>query len=584
MDKAALLHRATSEMAFYKKKDLLHLRFRAKRNDLVDVTVLIGPLRHASDNTPWPHQEIMLERSFVTKFHDYWTIDLKLGDNAAQYIFKVTDLHGEIIFYDTQRILPASENNINYPHGFLIPTRNKRYVQYVPSWANKTIWYQIQVDRFFDGDKYLNLPDTKEWNEKEFNEQSTFGGDLQGILGKLDYLQGIGTNGLVLSSIFEGQGAFKNPVNDYYSLAHNFGNKDTFKYLVDNMHQRGMRIMLEMNFAFLSDISRQWRDVLENGEESQYKDWFMIKGFPPRYTDTTQTLHANYKFSLNNPHFPTLNLKNKEVQNYFLDVVKYWVKHFKIDAIKLENFAELEKEFVQLLQKEVHQLNPDFYLVGQDSKVSLEKETYEVADGKFNHALRELLLQFTQDQEIKVNEFKQQFSQQLLYYTDQQWMTMLNSMDDLDSPRILTRCRQDKALVRAVIAFMYLQKGMPLLTYGIEIGMLGHEVPENRGTMFFDEDVEDEKMMRFIRVLNNFRLQNAKLLSEGSFNWGQVSDTYSYLSFIRKDDKRKVFALFNFGYASIKFVLPNHAKLIIGQNIKDETSELTQYGFVIMEA
>ena len=112
----------------------------------------------------------------------------------------------------------------------------------------------------------------------------------------------------------------------------------------------------------------------------------------------------------------------------------------------------------------------------------------------------------------------------------------------------------------------------------------GHDFPSNLAGMDWNQEDQDDKMMRFIKVLNNFRLQNYKILSEGSFEWGQISDSYDYVSFIRRKDKRRLFALFNFGYNGIKFVLPKHAKLILGQNIVDEKSEIGQYGFVILEA
>ena len=57
-------------------------------------------------------------------------------------------------------------------------------------------------------------------------------------------------------------------------------------------------------------------------------------------------------------------------------------------------------------------------------------------------------------------------------------------------------------------------------------------------------------------IKNNFRLQNYKILSEGSFEWGQISDSYDYVSFIRRKDKRRLFALFNFVCNVTSFLSP----------------------------
>ena len=67
---------------------------------------------------------------------------------------------------------------------------------------------------------------------------------------------------------------------DYFEIDRHFGDKETFRDLVEQAHQRGMKIMLDAVFNHIGSQSPQWKDVVKNGEESAYKDWFHIQQFP----------------------------------------------------------------------------------------------------------------------------------------------------------------------------------------------------------------------------------------------------------------------------------------------------------------
>lgn len=581
MNKAAILHIPASEMAYYENKDELHLQLQSAHNDLADVTVLVGEVS-GNNNDSWRYESFFMQKTFATRYHDYWEVTLKLNKNEAQYVFKVTDTYGNVGLYDAQRLCEATEENANSPHGFIIENRDMRQVTQIPDWVTKTVWYQIQIDRFANGNDNL-----AKLSENEDNTNQILGGDLTGILSKLDYLQNLGINGIVLSSIFEGDGPFKLTTNDFYSIDSQFGNKDLFKMLVSNLHRRNMKVVLKMNLAYLSDNSRQWREILEEGQHAKYVDWFNIKGFLPKYSQDPHNkniVRANYKFSELNPHYPTLNLKNPEVQTYLIQAIKYWVEHFEIDGLILDHADKLSRECVHLLNRNLKKMKPDFYLVGKSELSTTSVVQLGDFDAMTDDALGNLLLNFARDKKIAASEFKYQLSRQMLAQNTKLSRVTLRTLDDLTSSRILTRCRENKALMRSLLTFMYLLKGSPAITYGTELGLSGHDFPSNLVGMDWNQEDQDDKMMRFIKVLNNFRLQNYKILSEGSFEWGQISDSYDYVSFIRRKDKRRLFALFNFGYNGIKFVLPKHAKLILGQNIVDEKSEIGQYGFVILEA
>lgn len=105
----------------------------------------------------------------------------------------------------------------------------------VPTWAKDAVWYQIFPERFANGDPTNDPPGTEPWGGVP-KRDNYFGGDLQGIINRLDYLQDLGINAIYLNPIFESQTNHKYHPTDYYTIDDNFGTNKTFKTLVEECH------------------------------------------------------------------------------------------------------------------------------------------------------------------------------------------------------------------------------------------------------------------------------------------------------------------------------------------------------------
>ena len=105
------------------------------------------------------------------------------------------------------------------------------------------------------------------------------GGDLQGIIDKLDYLEGLGINGIYLCPITKANTNHRYDTIDYMEIDPYLGDKTTFKKLVKEAHKRDIKIMLDAVFNHIGFYSKQWQDVLKNKEKSIFKDWFYINDF-----------------------------------------------------------------------------------------------------------------------------------------------------------------------------------------------------------------------------------------------------------------------------------------------------------------
>jgi len=220
---------------------------------------------------------------------------------------------------------------------FLVKEKNtmsKIKNEFVPEWAKKVVWYQIFPERFRNGDPnndpiiedikgayphdtklpWQIHPWTSDWYELQpyekengkniwFNlQRRRYGGDLQGIIDKLDYLKDLGTTALYLNPIFESPSLHKYDGATYHHVDPNFGPDPKgdreliakeipddpsiwvwtsadrlFLELVKKVHQRKMYIIIDGVFNHMGLNSWAFKDVVKNRQNSKYKDWFTIK-------------------------------------------------------------------------------------------------------------------------------------------------------------------------------------------------------------------------------------------------------------------------------------------------------------------
>ncbi len=109
---------------------------------------------------------------------------------------------------------------------------------------------------------------------------NTFGGDFEGVIQNIDYLVKLGVTGIYFTPIFKAFSNHKYDTIDYMEIDPQFGDKETFKRLVDICHENGIKVMLDAVFNHCGYEFPPFQDVFVNGEHSKYKDWFHINSFP----------------------------------------------------------------------------------------------------------------------------------------------------------------------------------------------------------------------------------------------------------------------------------------------------------------
>ena len=356
MNLAALYHRPDSEMAYLVKKDDFQIRLRTGTNEVEAVILYYGDPYDVTINDKkkqiWEYQiqEMALQAS--TSLYDYWQLNVSVPLKRLQYFFKIKFKNGEEFLYDDRHIWSYSKTHLENSSGFRMPYFHEIDRIKTPDWVKKTVWYQIFPERFANGDHSIDPKGTLPWGSEKPSRTNFFGGDLQGVIDHLDYLEDLGINGIYFCPIFAAHSNHKYDTIDYFNIDPAFGSKEKFKELVDKAHERGIKIMLDAVFNHMGDFSMQWQDVIKNGEKSRFAEWFHINKFPVSYDEISleQAENLTYEVFAKTPHMPKLNTANPEVQDYrefqyfVCDYLKALQKFLVFDDIdKIRPFIETKQ-------------------------------------------------------------------------------------------------------------------------------------------------------------------------------------------------------------------------------------------------
>ncbi len=259
----------------------------------------------------------------------------------------------------------------------------------VPEWVFDAVFYQIFPDRFANGDPGNDPPNVQPWGTPPTN-WGFQGGDLQGVLMRMDYLQDLGINAIYLNPVFHSSSNHRYNTSDYYHIDPKLGTDDDFRTLLDEAHRRGVRIVLDGVFNHCGRGFFAFNDVVENEAHSPYADWFHIKRFPLNAygPGDAENYVAWWKFK----SLPKFNTDNPQVRRYLIDVARYWVDQ-GIDGWRLDVPNEIDDDgFWADFRSAVKSANPDAYLVGEIWDGDPRWVGPGHFDGLLNYPMREAVL------------------------------------------------------------------------------------------------------------------------------------------------------------------------------------------------
>lgn len=569
----------------------MHIRIRTKKNDVKEVRLISGdPYNFGQEK--WYLHEKSMEKLFSTELHDYWLVKATAPFNRLAYGFHIIGEDGTEVFYGDKGFIYYDQNQLgkNSNIYFRMPYFHEVDRFKAPDWVKETVWYQIFPERFANGDPANDPEGTLPWNSKRNPGRDDFyGGDLQGVIDHLDYLQELGINGIYFCPIFKAKSNHKYDTIDYFEIDPAFGDKETFKKLVEEAHKRGIRIMLDAVFNHIGILSPQWQDVIKNQEKSRYADWFHIRKFPVEDLTnlTTDELEqvglVNYETFAFTGHMPKLNTANKEVQDYLIEVATYWIREFDIDAWRLDVANEVDHQFWKRFYKETTRLKEDFYILGEIWHSSQSWLTGDEFHAVMNYPLTDAIIAFFARDGLSPEEFVSALNEHFMKYRQQANEVMFNLLDSHDTPRILTICKGDKNIVKAALTFMFLQYGTPCIFYGTEIGLEGENDPDCRKCMVWDSTQQDLDMLSFTKQLIRLRKNYADIISKGQLIWHDIRETEKVIGFTKKSGDEEIICYFNKGNTKLHLSFNNKPEVLF-QNLtqwNDREVLVAKNGFII---
>lgn len=528
---ASIYHSAEPPYAFPLDGERLKIRIRMKKNEAAACLVMYADRFHS----PGLEAPQAMELIGFTRHFDYYETVVRPPGRRLRYQFYIRTKAGESVWYG-ERGASGNRGEAGYFQYAYICDAD---IPQVPDWLHEAVVYQIFPDRFRNGDPANDPAGTLPWTaDARPGIYDRFGGDLQGVIDKLPYLAELGVNTLYLTPVFASPSNHKYDTADYLTVDPTFGDNETLKRLVGLAHGLGMRVILDAVFNHSGDRFFAFRDVMERGEESAYKDWFFVKSYP-----VVQSPAPSYAtFSHAEATMPKLNTAHPDAARYLLDVARYWLDYAGIDGWRLDVANEVDHRFWRRLRSEVKERYPDAALIGEIMHQSAPWLRGDQFDGVMNYLFRETMLDYFARQTIGATAFVEQLTHIAMSYTDQANAAMLQLLGSHDTERFLTACRKygagwhaketAEARMMLAVCLQFAYPGMPMIYYGDEAGMEGDADPDCRRPMLWDEAERSPRLFVLYKELIALRRRHPAL-TRGSFRLWFADEARNALGFVR---------------------------------------------------
>ncbi len=455
-------------------------------------------------------------------------------------------------------------------------------------WVSGRVGYQIFLDRFWNGDpsndalalksdeynfnpvwkgdSSLPKPYISKWSDPPGNMHCChqyFGGDLAGFIQKLPYLKALGTTLVYFNPLFDSGSAHGYDTNDYLKVSPKFGDQALLKKALDEAHKNGMRVIFDFvpNHTGLGFWAFQ--DVVKNGKNSKYWNWYFIKQYPFTPGDI-----RGYEGWAGVASLPKLNTGNPEVRQYLINVAVSWIK-FGFDGLRVDVVNELidPHNFFKDLRKAVRAAKPEAYMVAEIWQRDPSWLQGDEFDSLMNYAIgRDVLLGYARGLSSGPRTLSG-LSTIYSTYSEAVAAQGFNLIGSHDTARVLTDLgggglrdqpsAEALARLKLASALLYALPGVPVYFQGEECGFTGEKgvYPVNelyRYAVQWDKCNPDT--LKHYQNLGKLRKQLAAL-SSPVFRVYQGKD--SVLAFFRGEaGPAEVLAVFNSSQGAATLTLP----------------------------
>ena len=513
------------------------------------------------------------DRLVMQKIGDYLETSLSLDVGLYFYHFELEN--GQIIS-NSRDYVGAISNKIK---DFELTVYDSEFD--VPSWLSGGVIYQIFPDRYYRFEEKKTISKDKilhqSWCEQPYfmpNEQGEvlnndfFGGNLKGIVEKLDYLLDLGVNAIYLNPIFKAFSNHRYDTGDYMQIDELLGDEFDLKHLIEKAKENDIKIILDGVFNHTGVDSLYFNrynkyDSLGayQSKNSKYYNWYKFTDYPNEY-DSWWGIKT----------LPSTNKQNKDFIEYITGengVLAHYTK-LGVSGWRLDVVDELPSQFVKNIRKAVKRVNNKAIIIGEVWEDASNKIAYgkrrEYFQGKeldsvMNYPLKNAIIEFVKTG----NSYSLSYTikEQIDHYPKKVLHSLMNILSTHDTPRILsvlcdenTSGKSKKELAELKILpsqmndtvfrlkiatlLQFTLCGTPSIYYGDEVGMEGYFDPLNRCP--FDWENENFEILDWYKFLTSLR-KNFSAFSTGDFE--QIYCEKGVFIFKRFDEKSQLLICVN---------------------------------------
>lgn len=391
-------------------------------------------------------------------------------------------------------------------------------------WYNKAFFYQIYP---------LGLCGAPAQNDGETVSR------LKTLHGWITHIKSLGANAVYFSPLFSSD-SHGYDTRDYGRIDCRLGTNEDMAELCKELHQNGIRIVLDGVFNHVGRGFWAFCDLLKNREHSRYRDWFHVS------FDGNSCYNDGFWYEGWEGHYELvkLNLKNPEVVAHLLNAVEGWIREFDIDGLRLDVAYCIDPDFIAELRRFTTALKSDFFLLG------------EMIHGDYNRLVNDTMLHsctnyacykglYSSCNSGNMFEIAHSLGNQ---FGSQQWCTyrgkrLLNFVDNHDVSRIATILNNPEQL-GALYCLLFTMPGLPCVYYGSEWGIEGDKASGDAALRPAIEHPNSNELTETIKKLAALRASTSALLL-GDYNNLYIRDRQ--LVFERSIPEQRVAVAINIG-------------------------------------
>ena len=507
-------------------------------------------------------ERVNLKHVRTAENNGYLFLDLEILNNSKAFDF-------EIIFSKEGKTYEK------YNYKLLEKNMERNESNYINS---SDVIYLINPDRFSNGNQENDF--NKSMNEKNINRRkpkNRHGGDLQGIINHLDYINNMGFTSISISSILENdisQNSFKSEaVTDFYKVDTRLGNDSIYKVLSLLASQKGIKLVKDI---VLNHIGKNhwWVDDLpfENWINSNINYQISFTDLnsvfdPYSYKKDTDLLTTRWV----NDSYPDLNHKNKHLSNYLIQNSIWWIEHAQLSAIKVDYYSNISSSFVEKWKLAIQKEYPGFNVIGE-SFIKDKSVIGLTQQNSFNKKIKNSasvimpsLLDFPLQNSIissfgaknGINHLYHNLGKDYLYPNPKNMSIFL---DNQNTSRCYYLLKHNLNHWKMAQALLLVNRGIPHILYGTEVLMSDTLKPKDEAVVLSDfpggwdhdkKDVflnklsDDEKQAKkFMKTLLQWR-KNCNPIHNGNLKHFPPSNNNGLYALIRYDQSRIVLLVMN---------------------------------------